>query len=123
MESLLASAQSVWLAGAVLPMQLLSPWVCSLVSCMTLKPLCQHCICKGEDRCRYVDEGTSTCAYLQALAHESQQVQHALDGHVAEASSIGTARKVFPPVHMQQLFSLFDTQPCHALSSTNAYKM
>ena len=54
-------------------------------------------------RCRYDDEGWSTCVYLQALAHEGQQVQHALDGHGAEASSIGTAPNVLPPAHKQQL--------------------
>ncbi len=64
--------------------------------------------------------GAGTCVYLQALAHVGQQVQHALDGHVAEASSVGTAPNILPPAHMQQLLLSFYTQPCHALSSTKA---
>ena len=58
--------------------------------------------------------GAGTCVYLQALAHVGQQVQHALDGHVAEASSVGTAPNILPPAHMQQLLLSFlhTAMPC-----------
>ena len=47
-----------------------------------------------------VSQKEFTCMDLQALAHGGQQVQQALDGHIATPSSIGTSPHIPPPDHI-----------------------
>ena len=54
-----------------------------------------------------VSQKEFTCMDLQALAHGGQQVQQALDGHVATPSSIGTSPHILPPDHVIDTHSAF----------------
>ena len=54
-----------------------------------------------------VSQKECTCMDLQALAHGGQQVQQALDGHIATPSSIGTSPHILPPDHINVTHSEF----------------